>query len=323
MLKFYLDKIKINLLSDLEKVKELFLILIKHVELKELKQLPDFNFIKNIAMNNLTAEKIFSSVAIVLVRQDKNLSSIRFLVEECNFDLKTKSDENGCTLLHEACLYGSIEIAKYFLKIGANPDVQNNDGITPLHQVVQFSKNLPLIAELKKYKANMNIKDEYGMAPIHIAALRQNMPAISALKSAKANMNLKFGQQTWQELSRNIKNGSIKVNDVPPLQVGKDMAEEMRAKFYKILLQLKFNEKELEKLIEYLLKKNGLMSKDEAIQLANCYVLKSFSPEAEVNGLNQFIELLINSKQLTLLNRSLMIVHTALTLLNGVTGHDY
>ena len=41
-------------------------------------------------------------------------------------------DNHGDTPLHEACIRGNVEIARELLKLGADPDDENYDGVNPL-----------------------------------------------------------------------------------------------------------------------------------------------------------------------------------------------
>lgn len=47
------------------------------------------------------------------------------------------SNENGTTLLHYASMQGRDDILELLIKKGANPNIANNRGTTPLHKALQ------------------------------------------------------------------------------------------------------------------------------------------------------------------------------------------
>ena len=50
---------------------------------------------------------------------------------------QTVDPEHHCTALHWAAMQGSIEAIAFLLFLGANPDIQDRYGWTPLHQAVR------------------------------------------------------------------------------------------------------------------------------------------------------------------------------------------
>ena len=78
------------------------------------------------------------------------------------------------------------------LDAGANPNVRDGDGSTPLHWAV-ITGDLAAIKALLDTSANPNIKDESGMTPLHQAAMRakDNAAVIEALLAAGADSSAK------------------------------------------------------------------------------------------------------------------------------------
>jgi methionyl-tRNA formyltransferase len=83
-----------------------------------------------------------------------------------NFDEK---DENGWTPLIVACYNGSIKVAEELLRLGADPNLTNLNGTTPLMFAKDFainSGNTALIILLKKAGAITTLRDIYGKSVI-------------------------------------------------------------------------------------------------------------------------------------------------------------
>jgi cytohesin len=67
---------------------------------------------------------------------------------------------------------GDIEAVKEFLAAGANVNVKNNIGMTPLHEAVHYGRKE--IAELLiAGGADLNAKDKHGKTPLHHAATKE------------------------------------------------------------------------------------------------------------------------------------------------------
>ncbi|MBA2651442.1 MAG: ankyrin repeat domain-containing protein [Tatlockia sp.] len=316
MLEFYLAQLKKNITST-SQVTNVFLKLIKHFEISKLKELPDFNDIKASAITNLTADEVFHTVAISLVRQNKNLANIQFLIEVCLFDLKQCKDENDATLLHEACLHGSTDVARYLLEKGFNVNAQDVNGATPVHHAVQFKNNGLLITLLKEHKANLNAKDNQGMAPVHLAAARQNFSAITELKNGGANLKLKFNNMTYLELSRNIKNNQIQISSLPTLASSEDPEYKIESKCYYGILHPKLDKEIFNEIITSLSNKPGTLCQEEAILFVDSFVLLHFSSSFDMNVFQQFILTQISKQKLTLKEAVIAILRPALFFSSG------
>jgi len=77
-----------------------------------------------------------------------------FLVEEMGENVN-EVDTGGNTALHAA---RDAETIEYLCKHGANPNIQNNDGQTPIH--IDMDYQADLIEALLKHGADPEIKDE-------------------------------------------------------------------------------------------------------------------------------------------------------------------
>lgn len=98
-------------------------------------------------------------------------------------------DKNGNTILHTACLKDRYDVV-YHILTQSNVDVNalNNSHLTPLHLAV-YNSNINICSLLLKYGANPNIKDCLGSTPLYIAynncKLNSGIISLLLLRGAK------------------------------------------------------------------------------------------------------------------------------------------
>ena len=61
----------------------------------------------------------------------------RVLVEKGKADIHSKTT-TGYTPLHVAALFGKTEFVQFLLENGADPDMRDNDNLTPVERAIQF-----------------------------------------------------------------------------------------------------------------------------------------------------------------------------------------
>ena len=84
---------------------------------------------------------------------------------------------------------GHLEATEYLLKQGADPNIPNNLGETPLHQAADNSQ-YAMAELLLKYKANPNYQQNDGDSPLHHAAFRGDLQMVSDLLRQGGDPNL-------------------------------------------------------------------------------------------------------------------------------------
>ncbi len=97
-----------------------------------------------------------------------------------------KADANGRTLLHKAASQDDIEMILLLKESGANFNLADNDGYTPLMYCARFSKKIETLALLLSNGANAKAKNRYGLTAIEIAAADNKNPDIVAALLAKS-----------------------------------------------------------------------------------------------------------------------------------------
>ena len=95
-------------------------------------------------------------------------------------EIQTSDTEN--TPLHIACMSGdsSLDIVKYLIEQNTNVDATNQNGENPIH--ICASKGfMQLTQELLKRGANVDVQDTWGRTPLICAAMSDQEPMISLL----------------------------------------------------------------------------------------------------------------------------------------------
>lgn len=93
-------------------------------------------------------------------------AEVRRILEECGVHPDTRN-EFGRTAL-QVMMMGNSTIAKLLLEKGADPNVQDDHGIAPVHDAARtgFLDTLQVLVE---HGASVNSPDRSGALPIHIA----------------------------------------------------------------------------------------------------------------------------------------------------------
>ncbi|XP_019084823.1 PREDICTED: palmitoyltransferase ZDHHC13-like [Camelina sativa] len=70
------------------------------------------------------------------------------------------------------------------------------------------------LTTLKKSGGNINLRNAYGLTPLHIAIWRNHIPIISRLLAAGADPDAKDGESGWSSLHRALHFGHLTVASV-------------------------------------------------------------------------------------------------------------
>ncbi len=110
-------------------------------------------------------------------------------------------NKDGVTALHLAASVSNVEVVKYLINKGANPNIFDKEGRSPLHVAAWQRDGIPVIDLLLAHPKVEVIKfiddvDEDGQTALHFAAYKSNVEVVKYLINKGANPNIfdKWGQ---------------------------------------------------------------------------------------------------------------------------------
>lgn len=111
------------------------------------------------------------SVLILEGRFDLSL----FLIQSTEIDINQK-DKNGYTPLHFAVQNNAYDVVKTLLLKGANVNIQDKLGNTPLFKSVTENTDLKITQALIHSGADIHTTNIFGYSPLHF--IKKNMPEL-------------------------------------------------------------------------------------------------------------------------------------------------
>ncbi len=136
--------------------------------------------------NRLTAE--YGRRALLLAVDAGNVETVRLLLDAgADPDL---ADGSGYTPLGLAALRGYARIVLMLLRAGANPDLKSKDGNTPMTAAASMNR-VAVIRELLKYRPDLTLHNLEGRTALSVAAMEGYEEALLAMLEAGADPNLR------------------------------------------------------------------------------------------------------------------------------------
>jgi ankyrin repeat protein len=89
-----------------------------------------------------------------------------FLEQNPKFVSLSPHTKMGNTLLHQAAMWGQVEVAKYLISTGADVNAQANCHVPPL-QDAAYDGNCAIVAMLIDHGAKVNARDQFGTTALH------------------------------------------------------------------------------------------------------------------------------------------------------------
>ncbi|XP_038648930.1 ankyrin repeat domain-containing protein 53 [Scyliorhinus canicula] len=111
--------------------------------------------------------------AVHLAARNGRLECLKVLVEDYNMDVNLANPKGWSPIhliLNKECQFRALKCLKYLLSIGADPNVQTNDGLTPLHQAAEVGL-LNCIIALVEAGADVMVPDSSGHRPHQLAKI--------------------------------------------------------------------------------------------------------------------------------------------------------
>jgi ankyrin repeat protein len=118
-----------------------------------------------------------------------DLDGIKKIISE-NPDRINQIDKDGNSFLHRAVHTGNVDMVKFLVSRGADVNVKDNYGQTPVQIAAQLD-DVQIIIHLVSHGAEINIKNSIGKTPLHDAVAHDQFQIVNYLVSQDAEINAK------------------------------------------------------------------------------------------------------------------------------------
>jgi len=123
---------------------------------------------------------------LTAVREGKNNDVLQILGKPGSTPINARDITTGEGALHIVIKRGDATYLRYLLSKGADPNLRDGKGNTPMLLAAQLSQ-ADMIPILAGAKANPNLANSAGETPLIRAVQQRNVPTVRALIAAKAN----------------------------------------------------------------------------------------------------------------------------------------
>jgi ankyrin repeat protein len=118
-----------------------------------------------------------------------DLDGLKKIISE-NPDRINQIDKDGNSFLHRAVHTGNVDMVKFLVSRGADVNVKDNYGQTPVQIAAQLD-DAEIIIHLVSNGAEINIKNSIGKTPLHDAVAHDQFQIVNYLISQDAEINAK------------------------------------------------------------------------------------------------------------------------------------
>lgn len=157
-------------------------------------------------------------VPLAIASKHGRLDCVRYLIEECEVDIHSRSDIISDTTKREvkqatplwiASTAGQVEVVQYLVDAGAEVDTGTESQSTPLRGA-SFHGHLKIMEFLLCRRANINTPNRIGQSPLMIAALRQQIDAVKLLLTHHADIHQKT-QHGYSAVHMSASKGNVEL----------------------------------------------------------------------------------------------------------------
>lgn len=170
----------------------------------------DLNKLKKLQANTVNKTKeliindLWGSSQLGNLKQVKKLVAKQWKVNRAAY--VNQISPIGCTALHIACRFGFIQIVKFLISSGANPQVTDDVGYQPIHVATEYNQLaiVDFLLNEKKLKVDVNAKAfletpnvilGYDRTPLHLAAYQGLEDMTKLLLKHGADVNAQMSKE--------------------------------------------------------------------------------------------------------------------------------
>ena len=160
---------------------------------------------------------------LILAGEQQDLELMRVLLNTPNINVNIV-DRRGRTALHEAIISSNIEMCRLLIEYGADVNIQDNNGDTPLLKAFKVNEfNLEIVRLLVDRGAYININDNNNRNVFFYAEIYDNEELINILKNGRIK---DLYQKRYSFVPRNFTKGK-------PRQGGSKRRKSKKSKRFK------------------------------------------------------------------------------------------
>ena len=171
---------------------------------------------------SLSSDRIIRKLFETIDHGGYGIDQIQQMIDQTDLDVDCIKDRywNDRTLLYAAATYGDSECARFLTEYGANVNICNSLGSTPLHASARCSMEVTKL--LIDNGASVETRDKFGNTPLHVASSSHQAGATKLLLEHGANLFVPNGSgidpvtlsgtKTWtntQDLLRAAQEGKM------------------------------------------------------------------------------------------------------------------
>ncbi|KAB0793743.1 hypothetical protein PPYR_13363 [Photinus pyralis] len=101
----------------------------------------------------------------------------------------TIGDVNGDTPLHLTVRLNDLNLTRLLLIAGADINAKNNAGIAPLHMAI-YKSNVEMVKLLLEHGANVDAQTNRGNSPLHEAVAKKDVGIVTTLLKSGASLDI-------------------------------------------------------------------------------------------------------------------------------------
>ena len=121
----------------------------------------------------------------------KDLATVETLLAQRKVDVNYRGPKTGTTALEVAVGRGNEEMTRVLSRRGADPNVKNSHGVTPL-RLASYEGRIGLVRALLEAGAELDTADrQFGYTPIAAAAWKGHAEVVAILAEAGADQRLR------------------------------------------------------------------------------------------------------------------------------------